>query len=272
MLPFNKHTGPKLSRSAIMNKLALAGLCLLLLTVPSAWVIFAQSGTVNDASDDALVKERLSQALAGASQGQLSVASLRETPMPGLLQVELNTGEVLFTDRTGEFLLTGDLFRTIEGGLVNLSNEARKQKTVELIAAIPEQEMIVFRPAEVKATIDVFTDVDCTYCRKLHGDIEEILSLGIAVRYLAFPRGGPSSAVFPKMVSVWCADDRKRAMTQAKNGQNLPERQCDNPVSSHFQLGNQIGISGTPAIVLQDGSVIPGYLDVERLAEIVLNQ
>jgi thiol:disulfide interchange protein DsbC len=218
------------------------------------------------------LRDKLNRSLGGASQGQLQVIGIRETPMAGLLEVELSSGEVLFTDRAGDFLLTGDFFQATADGLVNLSNETRKLKIVAMIAAVPQEEMIIYRPEVVKESITVFTDADCTFCRKLHGDIEEILERGIEVRYLAFPRGGAASEVFPKMISIWCSDDRQKALTQAKNGQNLPERECNSPVLKHYELGNQVGISGTPALVLKDGTVIPGYLDVERLSEIVLGQ
>jgi thiol:disulfide interchange protein DsbC len=236
-------------------------------------MIFTASGvSAQNASDieSQNLHDKLSRSLAGASQGQLQVAGIRETPMAGLLEVELSSGEVLFSDRSGDFLITGDLFRTTENGLVNLSNETRKLKIIEMIAAVPQQEMIIYRPSEVKEVITVFTDVDCTFCRKLHGDIDEILARGIEVRYLAFPRGGAASDVFPKMISVWCSEDRQKTLTQAKNGQNLPERECNSPVLKHYELGNQIGISGTPALVLKDGTVIPGYLDVDRLVEVVM--
>jgi thiol:disulfide interchange protein DsbC len=232
----------------------------------------AESDAMNRGAvlDDAALSEKLSRTMAAASQNQLHVVAIRETAMPGLLEVELNTGELLFSDRTGDFLVTGDLFRTSDRGLINLSAEARKLKVVEMIAAVPEEEMIIYRPDEVKASITVFTDADCTFCRKLHGDLEQILDAGIEVRYLAFPRGGPASTVYPKMISIWCSEDRNKVMTQAKNGQNIPERECDNPVLEHFELGNRVGISGTPAVVLEDGSVVPGYLDVERLRALVL--
>ena len=61
-------------------------------------------------------------------------------------------------------------------------------------------------------------------------------------------------------------------LTQAKNGQNLPERDCENPVLEHYALGNEIGISGTPALVLADGTVIPGYMDTERLAALLFDR
>jgi thiol:disulfide interchange protein DsbC len=240
----------------------------LLLASTFGYYVMAQSSPAN--SEDQALLEKLSKALGAASQGQLQAVAVRKSAMPGLLEVELNSGELLLSDAGGDFLLTGDLYRTTETGLQNLSAENRKGKVVEMIAAIPEAEMIIYNPRQQKASITVFTDADCTYCRKLHADMDEILERGIQVRYMAFPRGGSASTVFPKMISIWCAQDRNEALDQAKRGQNLPERSCDNPVLKHFELGNQIGISGTPALVLKDGTVIPGYLDVERLAEVVL--
>lgn len=220
---------------------------------------------------DAL-REKLTATLSVATNNPMQIVSISETPFEGLVEVELNTGETLFSDRNGEFLVTGDLFRASETGLVNLSAAARQLKIVDWIAAVPEDQMIIFNPEETKATITVFTDVDCTYCRKLHGDLEAILDLGIRVRYVAYPRGGEASTAYPKMISVWCSEDRNRSLTQAKNGQNLPTRDCENHILEHYNLGNKIGISGTPALVLEDGTVIPGYLDTTQLAGVVFGQ
>lgn len=233
---------------------------------------FAQSSAVVNPEYEEL-RETLDGSLGGATQGQLSVERIRPSAMDGMLEVTLNSGEVLFTDPDGEFMLTGDLLRTGPQGFVNLSAETRKEQNAERVAAVPDEEVITFSPeGEVRATISVFTDVDCTFCRRLHGDMDEILDHGIKVRYLAYPRGGTSAGSYGKMLSVWCSDDRQRALTQAKHGQNVPERDCDNPVLKHYELGNQIGITGTPAIVLPDGTVVPGYADLDRLTDLVFDQ
>ena len=247
-----------------MKKFAQLVFCSVVLMLSGAVGVLAQDGQT--------LHDKLSRAIAAASQGQLQVVSIRETPMVGLLEVRLNTGEVLFSDRSGEFIVSGDLFRASDAGLFNLSAENRKANIAELIAAVPEEEMIIYKPDQVKGTITVFTDADCTFCRKLHGDMDAILALGIEVRYMAYPRGGAASAVFPKMISIWCSEDRNRALDQAKSGQNIPNRECSSPVLKHYQLGNQVGISGTPALVLKDGTVVPGYLDVDRLSAVVLGQ
>lgn len=218
------------------------------------------------------LRVNLSRTLSSATETPLQIAEVRETPMDGLIEVELDTGETLFTNRTGEFIVTGELLQVAGDSLVNLSAQMRQSRVAGWIDAVPEEEMIIFEPEQTKATITVFTDVDCQYCRKLHSEIKQINDLGIRVRYMAYPRGGEQSTAFPKMISVWCSDNRARALGQAKHGQNIPTRQCDNHVLEHFNLGNRIGISGTPALVLEDGLVVPGYMGAEQLAELVLGQ
>lgn len=235
----------------------------------------AITGVAQAQSNDweAGLRETINTSLGAASQGQLRVESMSETPMSNVVEVILSSGEILFSEKSGRFMIAGEMYMTRPEGLVNLTAETRKRQARDLLAGVPEDQMVIFEPeGETRATISVFTDVDCTYCRRLHHDVEAINANGIRVRYLAYPRGGLESAAYPKMTSVWCASDRNRAITQAKNGQNLPERECQNPVLNHHNLGNRIGITGTPAIVLPDGTLIPGYMDVERLTAAVLGQ
>lgn len=218
------------------------------------------------------LRNAVNSSLGAVTQGQLQVMEVRETPMPDLYELIMSSGEILLSDRSGQFLITGELYMTQAQGLTNLTAQTRQLQVKGWIDDVSEDQMIIFSPENPQATITVFTDVDCTYCRRLHHDVEAINARGIAVRYMAYPRGGADSTAYPKMVSVWCAPDRERAMTQAKNGQNLPERECQNTVLDHHSLGNRIGITGTPAIVLPDGTLVPGYMEVDRLSAMVLGQ
>jgi thiol:disulfide interchange protein DsbC len=212
------------------------------------------------------LRDKLSAAIETASGNELKIVGLKRTVLSTIFEVQLNTGEILYSDISGDYIFAGDMYKTSPAGLVNLSASTRQGSNLESLNAVAESEMIIFEPAETKATLTVFTDVDCGYCRKLHGEIEQLLSYGIRVRYLAYPRGGEQSPALDKMVSVWCSDDRHKAFNQAKNGQNLPARDCDTPVLEHYQLGNQFGVNGTPALVFPDGRLIPGYIEAERLA------
>lgn len=235
--------------------LAITGLAALLITV-----------SATQAQNDQSLRGKLEQAIEVASQNQLQILSISATALPTIFEVELNTGEILYSDISGDYLFAGDMYQTSSGGLLNLSSAKKQERSLEKIAAIPEDEMIIFTPDVTKASITVFTDVDCTYCRKLHSELDQLMAKGIEVRYIAYPRGGQDAASIDKMISVWCSDDRKKSLTQAKNGQNLPAADCDSPVLAHYALGNELGISGTPALIFPDGRVIPGYMDAERLA------
>lgn len=228
-------------------------------------LLIAVSATQAQNRDQSL-RGKLEQAIEVASQNQLQIVSISATPLPSIFEVQLNTGEILYSDISGDYLFAGDMYQTSSAGLLNLSSSKKQARSLEKIAAIPPEEMIIFSPDEIKASITVFTDVDCTYCRKLHSELDQLMAKGIEVRYVAYPRGGSEAASFDKMISVWCSDDRKKSLTQAKNGQNLPAQDCDSPVLAHYALGNELGISGTPALIFPDGRVIPGYMDADRLA------
>ncbi|MCO7216445.1 MULTISPECIES: DsbC family protein [unclassified Halomonas] len=200
---------------------------------------------------------------------KMPVSQVLDTPMDGIYEVRLETGESFYTNESGSHFLVGDLYQNAEDGLVNLSEQSRNASRASRVAAINESEQIVYRGVdEPKATIHVFTDTTCPYCRKLHEEVPRLNELGIQVNYLAFPRGGMQSEGARQLEQVWCADNTSEAMTAAKSGE-VPSgaTSCDNPVERQYHLGLELGVQGTPAIILPDGTMVPGYVPAERLAE-----
>ena len=136
-----------------------------------------------------------------------------------------------------------------------------------LMSKLNSSEMIVFSPkGKPRHILTVFTDIDCGYCRKLHAEMDELNNYGIEVRYMMFPRTGLNTLSYQKAVNVWCAKDQQASMTKAKAGESIPQANCDNPIASQFNLGQQLGVTGTPALLLSDGSLIPGYRPAKDLA------
>lgn len=223
------------------------------------------------AAEDA--SDKIAERIKGVDS-RLTVESVTPTPMEGLFEVVLASGEVLYTDAEGEYVLSGELYQLVDGqGLVNLTEQRLQKVRVDALAKIaPEQRVIFPAKGERKGHIQVFTDVDCVYCRRLHSEVGELNELGIQVDYLAFPRGGERSAAAAKMTAIWCAEPgeaRRDLMTRAKAGENLEPVACDNPVLDQFHLGQQLGVTGTPALILDDGRLLPGYLPAERLKQIL---
>jgi thiol:disulfide interchange protein DsbC len=56
-------------------------------------------------------------------------------------------------------------------------------------------------------------------------------------------------------------------MDAAKQGRNVDRQTCENPVAEQYQLGQQVGVTGTPAIVMESGQIIPGYRPAKQIAE-----
>jgi thiol:disulfide interchange protein DsbC len=148
-----------------------------------------------------------------------------------------------------------------------LSEETRNESRREVMSSVVDAQAIMFSPDEVKYKITIFTDVDCTYCRKLHSQIDEYMAQGIEIRYMLYPRNGPASSSWNTSEDVWCARDRNSALTAAKLDRKFETQKCDaSIISKHYTLGQDVGLTGTPAIVFDDGTLVSGYLPPEALA------
>lgn len=189
--------------------------------------------------------------------------NINPSPVDGWFTI--HQGSIIaYVSDDGRYLLQGDLIDL--DNQVNLSEQRRNTSRRDLMATLGDDDAISFSPAKVKHSVTVFTDIDCAYCRKLHSQIDEYLDLGIEVRYLLYPRNGPASKAWSTSEEVWCAKDRGQALTAAKLDREFETSQCDaSAVTDHYGLGREIGLSGTPAIVLEDGTLIGGYLPPAQL-------
>ena len=192
------------------------------------------------------------------------ITRIKPAPIPGLYEVMLGT-EMIYMSEDGRYILQGDLIDL--GERINLSEQERATARKQVLESVPASETIDFVPENVRHTVYVFTDITCGYCRQFHRDMAELNGKGIAVRYLAFPRVGIDTDSFREMESVWCAADPNEAMTLAKGGRPVKPAQCDNPVQRQYELGQALGVRGTPAIYLENGQEMPGYRPPDELLE-----
>lgn len=197
---------------------------------------------------------------------EVEITRIRPSFIKGLYEVTMGP-EIIYVSADGRYVLKGDLLDLREKR--NLSEEQRAAMRQNLLDNQPDNEIITFAPAKTEHVIYVFTDVDCGYCRRLHRDVKELNDNGVAVRYLAYPRGGVGSHAHEVMQSVWCSDNQQKALTLAKSGGEIELKQCKNPIEKHYQLGRQFGIRGTPAIYLENGTEVPGYMPPVDLLKLV---
>lgn len=186
------------------------------------------------------------------------------SPVPGLYEMQQQS-RLIYVSADGRFIIQGEIFDLQETR--NITKDRQRELRVDAVAQLGEDNMLVYEPKQARYEITVFTDIDCPYCRKMHGDMAGYLERGIRVRYLFYPRSGKNTPSYDKAVSVWCADDRKAAMDAAMSGGNLAAKRCANPVDAHLDLGEELRIGGTPAVVLAKGTLVPGYLPPDRLVK-----
>lgn len=207
-------------------------------------LVSALSGVAH--ADDAAIKQSLQKL-------GIDEADIRPAPVAGLKTVLTDSG-VLYVSEDGRHVLQGSLYDISKAQPVNVTNKLLMEKLNGL-----QDQMIVFKAPEEKHVITVFTDITCGYCHKLHEEMKDYNALGITVRYLAFPRQGLQSKAAREMKSIWCAKDRAKAFDNAMKGGKVEPASCDIDMAGQYHLGVQFGINGTPAIILNDGTLIPGY-------------
>lgn len=203
----------------------------------------------------------------------LEFSGVETSPVEGLYIVRIDGGtESIYVSKSGEYFLVGNLYQARSGHFVDVADMKANQIRRELMSSVKADDAIVFPASgEKKAVIYVFTDVDCGYCRKLHNEVvPDLTAKGVEVRYLAFPRAGVHSNSYRKIASAWCAEDKPAALTMLKQNRPVAENICQgNPVASQLALGRKVGVTGTPALVLEDGTMLPGYRPAAALLKIL---
>ena len=205
------------------------------------------------------------------ARSDFEYSEVKATPIAGLYEVRVLSGPTLYVAEDGKFLIAGDLYGIDKDRFVDVQEQSRAKERAVIMAKLDKKDEIVFSPkGETKAYLHVFTDVDCGYCQKLHREVPQLNAMGIEVRYLAYPRAGLDSESYLKIATAWCSDDPKTTLTKMKLGEQVDINVCsDNPVAAQYLLGNQVGVRGTPALVLADGTMLPGYVPAAELAKIL---
>lgn len=190
------------------------------------------------------------------------IDSIRPSAISGVYEVQYGS-EIIYVHANGRYAFTGDMIDLEKRS--NLTEKMRSKNRQQQLSQTSDDETVVFAPKKTLHTVTVFTDIDCGYCRKMHGEMSSYHAQGIRIRYVAFPRAGVSSESARKLVSVWCAKNPQDAMNRMMAGKDVESKTCNNPVTKQYNLGRALGVSGTPSIVLESGEIVPGYVPAERL-------
>jgi thiol:disulfide interchange protein DsbC len=222
----------------------------------------------NDASQEGMLKSTLDKHL------KTPINKIEATNIEGVSAVFFENGDVIYSDKTGKNFIAGNFFSIVENKdgssqIKNITQLFHDENRIKSLKQIDKSDMIVF-PAEgkKKTHIYVFTDIDCYYCQKLHKEVPALNKGGVEVRYLGFPRSGLNTPSYKKLQSAWCSEDKLTAMNKLKSRQTVEEKNCDsNAIAQQFELGQKLGVNGTPAIITSTGKLISGYMKANQLVQ-----
>jgi len=221
--------------------------------------------------DTTQLNENLLKAKIKAKLG-LTVEKVETTPVPGIALLITNQG-LFYSSYNGDYFIQGKVYSLVSK-VTDLAEASLAKMRVDGLEEFKD-DMIIFKAEDEKYVVTAFTDITCGYCRKMHKQMADYNDRGITFRYLAYPRSGIKdrtgnySQGFKDLRSIWCAEDAQTAMTSAKNSQNVAYRVCDKPIEDQFNFGRQVGVNGTPALVLSNGMMVPGYQPPEQLEQLL---
>ncbi|CAC9465684.1 Thiol:disulfide interchange protein DsbC [uncultured Gammaproteobacteria bacterium] len=202
--------------------------------------------------------------------GEVKHEDIVKTPFNGVYEVILhNPIDSLFVSADGKYLIKGDVLNLETLALLKPSTRVNALKQ-SLTNTIADKDKIIYPANKEKYVVHVFTDVDCPFCKRLHAQVPKMNELGITVKYLASPIASLHPKAQGKMEKIWCAKDKVKAMDDYQTKNIVPNSSdCANPIKQQLKLSQQLGVRGTPAIFLSDGTHLPGYLSATKLLKTI---
>jgi thiol:disulfide interchange protein DsbC len=220
----------------------------------SIWALTAASAN----ADEAQVKQALQ-----ARFPTMTVESVTKAPFAGLYEVVLD-GEIVYTDDKVEYFFAGNLYdiRTLPPR--NLTQENSGKMVVQALNGSRESAIKRVK-GDGKRTLYTFEDPNCGYCKQLNRELLKVDNVTIYTFLLPIL----SQDSVEKARAVWCSEDRAQAWDNLMLKAALPEggRSCAAPIEKNLQLMRRFGIRGTPAIYLENGRHIGGYLPAEKIEQ-----
>lgn len=205
-----------------------------------------------------------------AQLGALPVQSVKPAQVPGLYEVLIG-GQVAYFSADMKYLFEGDIVDYKKR--INLTEKLRNKLSASAFDDMDKNDYLAFTPKSgAKYVLNVFTDVDCGFCRKFHQEVPALNEKGVEVRYFLYPRAGLASSSAKKLENIWCSSNPQDAMTRVKGGQSVKSKTCENPIKDHIALGHQVGLTGTPLIFTGGGSRISGYRPADQLYAQLLSE
>jgi len=195
------------------------------------------------------------------------IEEITRSPMAGLYEIRLSTNEIYYSDAEGNFLIQGSLIDTKSKR--NLTEEREAKLSAIDFGALPFKDAITIVRGNGKRKLAVFEDPNCGYCKRFERDLAKVDN--ITIYLFLYPILGDDSVA--KSRNVWCSKDPAGAWTQVMTKeQPLPNSNCNTAaVDRNVEFGRKFKITGTPTLISQDGSRVPGAINTMQIEKMLLD-
>ncbi len=188
---------------------------------------------------------------------------IRPSAIPDIFEISQGT-QVFYLTADGSHLLAGPLYDVQSKQDLTAQRQALARS--ELLARAELDTKIMFPAATATPKrVTVVTNIDCTFCRRLHSQLEDYLAAGIELQYVLLPNGSPQS--YQRTAALLCASDPGQAVSQALLGQPVTatDASCQHGLDQHIALAGKLGAGSTPNLILPSGELIAGYQSPQQL-------
>mgnify|MGYP000169731025 CR=1 FL=1 len=193
------------------------------------------------------------------------IEEITPTPLAGIYELRLSTNEIYYSDAQGNFLIQGNLIDTKSKR--NLTEEREAKLSAVDFNALPVKDAITIVHGNGKRKLAVFEDPNCGYCKRFERDLAKIDN--VTVYLFLMPVLGPASV--EKSRNVWCAKDPAAAWVNLMQKDIAPAAaQCNTAaIDRNLDFGRKYKITGTPTLVAQDGTRVPGAINSTQIEKLL---
>ncbi len=194
------------------------------------------------------------------------VDRVQRSEIPALFEVVMGKNAA-YTDTTGRYFVFGHLFDMKEQR--DLTADRVEKAARIAFGELPLVDAIKTVRGKGERVLAVFSDPDCPYCRRLETELVKLDN--ITLYTFPYPLEGLHAEAKDKSIAVWCSANRSQAWTELmKSGKAPAIRSCDHPIERNIQLGQRLGIQGTPTLLSSDGRTLPGAVPKDRIEQWLL--
>ena len=193
------------------------------------------------------------------------IEEITPTPLAGIYELRLSTNEIYYSDATGNYLIQGNLIDTKNKR--NLTEEREAKLSAIDFQSLPLKDAITIVHGNGKRKLAVFEDPNCGYCKRFERDLAKIDN--VTVYLFLMPVLGPGSV--EKSRNVWCAKDPGAAWVNLMQKDIAPAAvQCNTAaIDRNLEFGRKYKITGTPTLVAQDGTRVPGAINNTQIEKLL---